>query len=89
MVPALSAIGDLGLDDDFPCLTFSALPPALQECLAKALMGRVEAWIHEALQRGRTILVAHQANFERLGETLLQEEVLHRARIQSILGGGR
>lgn len=85
---ALSAIGDLGLDDDFPCLTFSALPPALQECLAKALMERVEAWIDEALQRGRTILVAHQVVFERLGEVLLQEEVLHRARIQSILGGG-
>lgn len=81
----MRAIGEMGLDDQFPCLAFSALPLVLQQSLGETLLTRVKAWLSEAETLCEEVLQAEGPTLDRLTKELLQKETISRDHLLKVL----
>ena len=82
---AQQAVGNWGLDPEFPLLSMEALPLTLQQALAPTFLARVQAWVKEAEVRATEELGRHHNCLNILGKCLMDAETLHRVDFLKIL----
>jgi cell division protease FtsH len=80
------------LDSENPFLGRQALEEPgrmYSEATAERVDAEVERLLEQAHQQARTVLSEHRAALERLAQVLLQEEVVEREQVLSIIAGAQ
>jgi cell division protease FtsH len=82
---AQMAVGNWGLDPDFPALSLGALQPGLQAVIAPQVLKQIGQWLQAAEVRARTVLTDNRPQFDRLIHGLMEVETLHRQELLALL----
>jgi ATP-dependent Zn protease len=82
---AQMAVGNWGLDSEFPALSLGALQPGLQAVLAPQVLKQIGRWLQMAEAKARTVLIEHRLQLDQLTHRLLVVETLHRQELVALL----
>jgi len=84
---ATMAVGEWGLDPQFPTLSTQGLSAPLQAQLGTRLLTQVAEWVGEAEAEALRLLNTHRSELDLLAGALLRKETLHQPEILALLQG--